>query len=468
MASRRAPLGALPANSPRLRSTSSKGSLGEQLQEAERQLDWYEMEDGAGKRAAQAKVLKRARDQAKENRELRKRLADLAQSQAADAAAKDARIEELQAQLAAAEQGQQAEARDVAENVLELEAALKRTKRKLAEVRGEPEGSAAPADDESPRRVALQAELQAARDADERLAEDLALEKAQHLSAQQDIQRLERRVRELEDQRRGAQAAAAASEDKEDAAEAEPAVVVQTPLRTPLQVAASPALALAKPEPEPVRERQNREEPCMKGFLSKLSKARLGKGGQRFVQLYDFVLQYRKDDGLAHSLPLANPTDPLEQCDETQQEVVVLQLEHARCLPDMGPEGAAVFHVLTPQRPYSFRCESAEERQQWSAAVARCAHDAALIQGSALAGGAQQAGYLVRAARKGRSSHRKVEPDVGKWTLGWWALTDDDRLEHHAQAPATAEAAPSRRYDLLGATVTPVTPGLSGSARVRF
>ena len=51
MASRRAPLGALPSNSPRLRSTSSKGSLGEQLQEAERQLDWYEMEDGAGKRA---------------------------------------------------------------------------------------------------------------------------------------------------------------------------------------------------------------------------------------------------------------------------------------------------------------------------------------------------------------------------------------------------------------------------------
>ena len=106
MAGRRAPLGALPANSPRLRSTSSKGSLGEQLQEAERQLDWYEMEDGAGKRAAQAKVLKRARDQAKENRELRKRLTDLAQGHAADAAAKDARIEELQAQLAAAEQGQ--------------------------------------------------------------------------------------------------------------------------------------------------------------------------------------------------------------------------------------------------------------------------------------------------------------------------------------------------------------------------
>ena len=450
----------------------------------------WQTEDAKAVRDAQKRFTQKYLAGLKENKQLKQDVAELsARHERTDA---EARVQaaSLAEQLQAAEATAAIDVHDMTENVLELESKLKRTEQRLAEALAErgsdavvpqPEvtaqaeaAEAAEAAAEAERESAAEAALTGAKQEAQRLGEELEIAMRQHAASQQAIQSLERRVRELEDERRAATVSPAVEEPAPVPAGTPVHIaptlsaVIHTPTLAAVPRASvaletstmgvdtvSPTHGLEIGIPQqivPVRERQLRTEPCKSGALKKHSKGKFAKDGQRHVQLFDWELWYQKNEC---NLPAALLDQPKER--ETA-EAAKIELEHARCIADV--ESDCVFHMLTQERAYSFAAATNDERQAWTRAICPCIHDAALVQASALDRTSQQAGYLVLASRTGRGKNRRMDLDMSKWKLQWWSLSEDDTLDCHRGPPipvgggaAAAADDTEQSYDLLGAEV---------------
>lgn len=428
----------------------------------------------------------------KENKHLKQQLAEMsAAKQRADTAAQ-VQASVLTEQLDAVQEAAAVDVRDMTENVLELEAKLKRTERQLEEALQRSPSDVVVAQLEQQPHMELDTETAAecdslvTRDENEllnarleaqRLQDELEISMRQHTISQQAIQSLERRVRELEDERRKAPtssavkapaAAPVAPSTPTRAVLPQVAVICTPPSSAPRASAArssyvgidpvtvSPTkqgLTIGIPRSAvPVRERKVRDGPCKSGALKKHSKGKFAKDGQRHVQLFDWELWYQKNELNVPAVVLDQP-----QTRETA-EVAKIELAHTRCISDV--ESECVFHMVTQERAYSFAAFSKEERQLWTSAICSCIHDATLVHMSALDCTAQQAGYLVLASRTGRGKNRRMDLDISKWKLQWWSLSENDTLDcrrslptGHGDGTSTADDT-DQSYDLLGAEIT--------------
>ena len=273
-------------------------------------------------------------------KEIRQLKAGLAAAEAAAeraAAVAAAQVAALAAQLAAAQAGAAVDARDMTENVIELEAKLQHTRQQLAVASaGAPLlADAAPEPEPEPELAEPEAEatddasteqLAKAQEEVTRLNEELGIGRRQHVVSQQAIQSLERRVRELEGERRPMAAALTVAIDSSPAAVAQapppltPATrltptLSRVPELTPttsmamdlscvtaadVTPSASPAAATAAfaaaPLAAAIRERKLRDVPCKSGALKKHTKGKFSKDGHRHVQLFDSELRYQKNE----------------------------------------------------------------------------------------------------------------------------------------------------------------------------
>eukprot|EP01046_Picozoa_sp_COSAG06_P055546 COSAG06_NODE_10246_length_1720_cov_1.122764_1_plen_514_part_10 len=426
----------------------------------------------------------------KENKHLKHQLAEMSTAKERADTAAQVHAAALIENLDAVQEAAAIDVRDMTENVLELEAKLKRAEQQLDEavqpsassdiVVAQPEPQTELDAETAPECDSLdtrdEPDLLNARLEAQRLQDELEIAMRQHAISQQAIQSLERRVRELEDERRRAPMSSAIK------APATAPAAPSTPTRAVLpQVtvactppgsvprasvprssymgidsgAVSPAkegLTIGIPQSAvPVRERKVRDAPCKSGALKKHSKGKFAKDGQRHVQLFDWELWYQKNELNVPAVVLDQP-----QARETA-EVAKIELAHTRCIADV--ESECVFHMVTQERAYSFAAFNKEERQLWTRAICPCVHDAALVQASALDCTAQQAGYLVLASRIGRGKNRRMDLDISKWKLQWWSLSENDTLDCRRSPPTgnganTAADDTEQSYDLLGAEIT--------------
>eukprot|EP01047_Picozoa_sp_COSAG01_P063779 COSAG01_NODE_8327_length_2828_cov_2.623672_2_plen_870_part_01 len=503
MSSARTPLAArtqnVPAATPRAACKSSSTAEGPVLgrdlaavvQELEQVIDWMQTDDAASSRAKQKGVLKKYMERYRENSRLARERAEAHAAHHAHVAATAAELASLRAQLSAQGEEARTDVQDMTENVLELEGKLVQVRRQLRETQKGTDGLEQcrkacheleqQSEDRLKRCTRLEAELQAAKDDAARLAEELAIVQRQHIVGQQDIQRLERRVREL------TRAHPAASDDIVAVGSGGGGAVVSTP------IAHTPRGALPPPSPAPPAARlqhpQHRaqaitalppraqvevyspgptvrwplcRQPCLSGCLTKRSNGKFAKDGKRYFHLFDLALCYHKDvdahpAGGTSGIPV--PAD--------SSGTVTIELAHARAVPD--PSSKRAFHVLTPERAYSLAAPDAGACRGWLAALRRCVHDAALIFASALHHDSVVSdvvarpcsGYLVRASSKGKGKKVHIEPDASHWTLNWWCISEDGTLDCYASSAYcdTHDASLTESHDLAGSSIALVQGG---------
>ena len=425
----------------------------------------------------------------KENTQLKQQLAEAQRDAESAGAAAQAQAAALTAQLDAVQAAAIVDVRDMTENVLELEAKLRRTEQQRGIITETATETASVETREAPELLSARVEAQRLQAELAEKEREIEIAARQHILSQQAIRSLERRVRELEDERARGRERQTQRETAPTSSATKAAGFASVPPGTPTRavlpqcativctppvavprasgarasyvgtdtvstVSVSPlkdglVIGIPQAEQAAVRERELREVPCKSGALKKHSKGKFAKDGQRHVQLFDWELWYQKNE-------LNVPAVILDQPQARERaEAAKIELAHTRCIADV--ESDCVFHMVTHDRAYSFAAVDREERELWTSAICPCIHDAALVQASALClSPSLQAGYLVLASRTGRGKNRRMDLDISKWKLQWWSLSENDTLDCHRNPPTgtDTEIDTEQSYDLLGAEIT--------------